>query len=146
MKTAARIWLIATLTECLIYPFIFKDITSIPVVGIIALVCGFPGMLVLAFGIELVHIIWEKAYKKWWAIALITFFAANGSLCLFLYAIGADFNRLDLPYFPIVNIAALSGFLCSLSGIRKRYFSPLPEPLDVTHQSSYQFNTDNDKN
>ncbi|MNL35889.1 hypothetical protein D3C87_1579460 [compost metagenome] len=147
MKTAARIWLIAALTECLIYAFIFKDIASIPVVGIIALVGGFPGMLALAFGTELVHMFQEVGgNKKWLAIFLLTLLTANGTLCLFLLLISADFSRLDLPYFQIVNIAALTGLFSSLSSIRKHYFSPEPAPMDVTHQSPYQFNQDYDKN
>ncbi|WP_222164591.1 hypothetical protein [Edaphocola aurantiacus] len=146
MKTAARIWLIAALTECLIYAFIFKGIEAIPIVAIIALVGGFPGMLALAFGIELIHMIWEEGNKKWQAIFLLTLFASNGTLCLFLLLISADFSHLDLPYFLVVNVAALTGFFCSLSSIRKHYFSPEPEPTDVTHQSPYQFNQDYDKN
>lgn len=146
MKTAARIWLIAALTECIIYAFLFKEAGAIPLVAIVALVGGFPGMLALAFGIELVHMVWEECSRKWLAIFLLMLFAANGTLSLFLLLIGADFNRLDLPYYLVVNVSALTGFFCSLSAIRKHYFRPEPQPLDVTHQSSYQFNQDYDKN
>ncbi|WP_129021276.1 hypothetical protein [Edaphocola flava] len=146
MKTAARIWLIAALTECIIYAFIFREAGAMPLVAIVALVGGFPGMLALAFGIELIHMFCEDISCKWQAFFLLTLLAANGTLSLFLLLIDADFGRLDLPYYLIVNVAALAGFFCSLSAIRKYYFRREPQPLDVTHQSPYQFNQDYDQN
>lgn len=146
MKTAVRIWLIAALVECLIYAILLKGLEVVPIVGIIALVGGFPGMLLLAFGMELTHLGWDGGHRKWIMFLLFTVFAANATLALFLLLLGTGFTDTGLPCFTVVNIAALTGFFCSLPAIRKQYFEPAQEPQDVTHQSPYQFKQDYDQN
>lgn len=147
MKTAARIWLIAALTECIIYAFFFKEIEVVPAVAFIALVGGFPGMLAMAFGTELVDMCYQdRGPKKWLLLILLTLLTANGTLLLFLLVIGINFSRMEFAYFLIVSISALAGFSCSLSSLRRHYFRHETEPLDLTHQSPYQFNQDYDKN
>lgn len=146
MKIAARIWLIAVLVECIIYALIFKGLAIIPMVGIIALVGGFPGMLLLAFCMELTHLGWDGGRVKWIMFFLYTILAANATLYLFLLVFGLAGDHADLPCFAIVNIAAAIAFSCSLMAIHKRYFTPVQEPEDVTHQSPYQFKQDYDQN
>lgn len=145
MKTALKVWLVAALAECLIYAFIL-GLPETLVVLVFALIGGFPGMLLFAFGLELIHMIWDEGRQKWIAIIFAALLAANGTLFLFLSLFQVRFD--ELPFFPIVNVAALAGLASVVPYIRRKYFIRQPaELLDVTQQANvYQFHKTNDTN
>ncbi len=120
MKVALQVWIIASLTECLLYSIFVEPALGLFVIPF-ALLGALPGVFLFWFSLEAFHTLLESGYKKWLSIAASAFVCANGTLLLFLLII--DFGVDDMPVWLILNLAVAVAFLSTIPLIKKHYFT-----------------------
>lgn len=138
MKVALQIWIIATLTECLLYSIFVEPMLGLFVVPF-ALLGALPGVFIFWFLLEALHRLFDSGFKKWFFMALSTYVCANGTLLLFLLII--NFGVDDMPVWLVLNVAVSVAFIASLRLIKKQYFTVIEPVLwDAEIESKpYQF-------
>lgn len=144
MKVALQVWLIAAITECVLYSLVKAFPVGIFVLPF-ALAGGLPGMLLFWLLIEAIHSLWDRGTAKWIAVIGSAFACANGTLVLFLLVMDLRFN--ELPFFAVLNVATIIALALSWKKISRLYFAPQPVLLDAEQNNSvYVFKNIPDEN